>query len=274
MTPSQPRHQWLKGIGIGIGALILSTLVISASDVTQGVRGLMSGALLDSQGPCGDSAILERFGQYALCIDRFEAAPSAACTYLDPKNELETIANLSDANCKSESAIGRPVWRFVTYTQAQQLCARAGKRLPTAQEWYRITLPLTNIDSCTVAKTAPEVTGGTTCTTPSGIHDLVGNVWEWMNDTVTEGQINGRNIPPPGYVDLVDDAGLVLRTATTSNESFGNDYAWTDQAGVRGILRGGFYQSGSDGGLFSQNLSVALDFQAAGVGFRCVQDVE
>jgi hypothetical protein len=95
-----------------------------------------------------------------------------------------------------------------------------------------------------------------------------------MGDTVIEGRVTGRYVPKAGYVDLVDDAGLVLRTSNTPVADFGSDYAWTEQIGVRGILRGGFYQSGSDGGLFSQNLAVPLDFQAVGVGFRCVQDVE
>ena len=43
--------------------------------------------------------------------------------------------------------------------------------------------------------------------------------------------------------------------------------------GVRGMIRGGFYGSGEDAGIFAQNMSVALDSRTAGIGFRCVKDL-
>lgn len=274
MTSKRPYRQWLKGFVVIVGALVLTTVAISAADMTRGITSLLSGTVIESQGPCGSGAVLERFGPYALCVDRFEAAPGAACVYATPHNELETVANVADADCEPVSAEALPVWRFITYTQAQQLCARVGKRLPTAEEWYRVALPLSDTSACILEGAAPTPAGSAACVTPSGVHDLVGNLWEWMDDTVTEGQIAGRYVPQAGYVDLVDDAGLVLRTSDIPGDRFGADYAWTEQSGVRGVLRGGFYQSGSDGGVFSQNLAVPLDFQTAGVGFRCVRDVE
>ncbi len=267
-------RRWLKSFYIGIGALVLSTVAINASDLARGVSGLLTGAVIESTGPCGPGAVLERFGQYGLCVDQYEAATGPRCPYPNPKNELETIANLADASCVPQSAPGAPVWRYVTYTQAKQLCARAGKRLPTATEWYRFSLPLSVVESCVLTATEPALTGSNACQTPSGIADVVGNVWEWMDDVVTDGQIAGRYVPQSGYVELVDDAGMVLKTSDAPVVAFGEDYAWTEQVGVRGILRGGFYQSGNDGGIFSQNLAVPLDFQATGVGFRCVKDVE
>lgn len=274
MTPNGQRRRLLKGLGIGLGALVLSTTVISASDVAQNVRGLLLGSVIESSGPCGTGAVMERFGPYALCVDRFEASASPACPYPQPSSELETIANVADSSCVSVSTEAAPVWTHVTYTQAKQFCARSGKRLPTADEWYRLALPLGDTAQCVLDASAPQGAGVAACVTPSGIADLVGNVWEWMDDTVAEGQLNGRYVPQSGYVDLVDDAGIVLKTSDVPAVDFGSDYAWTEQVGVRGILRGGFYQSGSDGGIFSQNLAVPLDFQAAGVGFRCVRDVE
>ncbi len=166
-------------------------------------------------------------------------------------------------------------WRFVSLTQAQQLCARAGKRLPTNDEWYRAVSGSTDTASCAIdTGGSPVPTGSSSCIAPSGVHDMVGNVWEWIDETVTDGRYDERTLPASGYVSLVDAEGVVV--STTANEpsaEFGEDYAWVDETGLRGILRGGFYGSGADAGVFAQNLSVPLDFRSAGVGFRCVKDI-
>jgi formylglycine-generating enzyme required for sulfatase activity len=102
---------------------------------------------------------------------------------------------------------------------------------------------------------------------------MVGNVWEWVDGQVTEGVYDGRTLPQSGYVTLVDTNGVVAETANKASAEFGEDYALTDSKGLRGMIRGGFYKSGNDAGIFAQNLSVPLDFKATGVGFRCVKDV-
>lgn len=76
-------------------------------------------------------------------------------------------------------------------------------------------------------------------------------------------------MPASGYVKLVDESGLVLATDSVGDTSFGNDYATVGADGVYGILRGGFYGSREDGGIFSQNLAAPLNLTAVGVGFRC-----
>jgi hypothetical protein len=254
--------------------MIITSVAVSASDLVGGVSNLMMGSVVSTATPCGEDAVLERFGSHALCVDRYEAAANPVCPFPDPRSELETEANILARSCTPESRHGALGWRFVTQNQAAQLCARVDKRLPTAAEWHRIALTLQTVDTCVLNADRPQVAGATQCVTPSGVHDLVGNVWEWIGDTVSEGRFNGRAIPQAGYVAVVDDAGVVVKTSEAPSLSLGSDYAWTDQQGVRGIMKGGFYGSGEDGGIYAQNMAVPLDFQAAGVGFRCVSDVE
>jgi formylglycine-generating enzyme required for sulfatase activity len=103
------------------------------------------------------------------------------------------------------------------------------------------------------------------------VFDVVGNVWEWVDGQVTNGQYDGRALPEEGYVKVADQSGVVLETSAEPIEEYGADYAKTSQSGVYGIIRGGFYGSNSDGGIYAQNLAVPLDLKTDGVGFRCVK---
>jgi hypothetical protein len=39
------------------------------------------------------------------------------------------------------------------------------------------------------------------------------------------------------------------------------------------MIRGGFYSSGEDAGLYTINASIPTSFATQGIGFRCVQDL-
>jgi formylglycine-generating enzyme required for sulfatase activity len=104
---------------------------------------------------------------------------------------------------------------------------------------------------------------------------MVGNVWEWVDASVESGQYAHRVLPETGYVTSVDADGIALssNTSTTQeDELYGKDYFWQNKEGVRGMLRGGFYGSGNDGGIYAVNASVDLGFGSVGVGFRCVRE--
>jgi formylglycine-generating enzyme required for sulfatase activity len=268
---NQILHKWPKAVFVGLGAVLLSTLAIQASDMMSGVSTQLASSITGNNSVCGPGAELIMFGTHLVCMDVFEASPSSACSYSSPQSGVETQVNVSKSSCTAVSEIGKEPWRFVTYTEANQLCARSGKRLPTAEEWYKVALGLSDTSPCLVG--GLRTTGFNNCVTPTGVHDLVGNVWEWMGDTITDGVHNDTLLPEAGYIALVDGAGIVLETTDTPSIQFGEDYAWIEKSGVRGMLRGGFYGSGSDGGVFAQNMASPLNFAAAGVGFRCVKDV-
>ncbi len=257
---------------IGLAAVVISTLGIQASDELSGVSSKLSSSVIGSNSVCDSGSVLFISEGRSVCIDIYEASPSNECSYSTPQSEQETTFNLAQPNCRAASKESAEPWRFVTYTEAKQLCARSGKRLIANNEWYENALSISSPESCFVNDSL-QLTGANKCLSQNGVSDLVGNVWEWMSEVVTEGQVNERNLPDSGYISLVDDIGLVLETTTEPSEKFGSDYAWINGEGVRGILRGGFYGSKDDGGIFSQNITIPLSFASAGVGFRCVKDL-
>ncbi len=268
--------RWLKSVSIIVGALVCTTLGISASDTLQGVSGsLVSMALQGTQKTMGcgsDSTEIVVEGN-KVCIDIFEARVGESCVHSDPKNLQETEQNLNTKSCAPISRAGGVPWRFVSLSQAQRACALAGKRLLTNEEWYRAALG-TQESACYVAHSdaqGPRETGESECRSSVGVYDMVGNVWEWVDAQVESGVYGNRELPSTGHVVGVDINGIALATGDTPDYLYGEDYFWYSHEGVRGMLRGGFYGSGKDGGLYAVNASVDLGFGSTGVGFRCVR---
>jgi len=261
-------HKAFKLPLVILGAIIFSTVGIKATDVVTTMNNRTAS--------CDAGSALINVSGRAICFDQYEASTNSNCYFKDPKSNQETQNNILQKNCEPTSRPGFLPWRFVTYAEAKQLCARVGKRLPSNAEWYQIALGQKDDSGCALKSNIanPQETGNSACVTATDIYDMAGNVWEWMDETVVNGEFNERSLPSTGYVSLLDRSGIVIETVTDiKDNSFGKDYAWTTNDGVRGMLRGGFYGSGEDGGIFSQNLAVTLDFNTNAVGFRCLKDL-
>ena len=268
----------LKVGGIIMGALVLTTLGISASDTLQGVSGSLVSMVLMSKKPtgCGDGSALVVSQGRQLCVDLFEASVGEGCPNIDPKNLQETEKNLGTTHCAPATKKDAVPWHFVSLSQAQRACALSGKRLMSNEEWYRAALgtPSQNgvCNSNDPSAQAPRKTKETACRSGNGMYDMIGNVWEWVDASVDNGKYNNRGLPDTGYVTGVDADGIALTSGAQEDDLYGKDYFWQDKSGIRGMLRGGFYGSGNDGGVYAVNASVDLGFGSVGIGFRCVRE--
>jgi hypothetical protein len=253
-------------------SVVLSTLGIGASDIVSGTSGSLLGQLLGSTPDvCPSDMVLVAAALSFTCVDTYEVSAAADCPYPNPSSHAETVVNLEQSTCQAVSAIGVSPWRFVTRDDAATACVRRGKRLPTATEWYAFSLGTLPV-SCNLTTNLLYPTGkNLNCASPGGVVDAVGNVWEWVNDDIIEGVYNGRHVPQSGYVLQADSGGMATETNTVHMDTqFGADYFWSDMTGAYGILRGGFYGSQGDGGVYSVQGATKPTFSGAAVGFRCV----
>lgn len=266
--------RWHKGALVVLGAVVFSSVAIQASDLLRNIDGNLVGLALEGgQSVCGVGAVEVHLATGTLCVDQYEASPIETCPYAVLMDGTQTQVNINERTCTIATVPDAVPWRFVSMQQAQQLCARVGKRLPNNDEWYALVTGMLTQDSCHTDGNNPALTGASDCVTHAGIHDMIGNLWEWVDAEVVGGQYNGRPVPESGYVQLVDADGVVLETGSNANSDYGSDYANTSLDGVYGMIRGGFYDSGEDAGLYAQNLAVPFDLKAPGVGFRCVKSL-
>ena len=255
-------NRFTKAGAVIFGAVILTTLAIEASDLAQGLNGSLTGSISESTGPCRVGETLFTLKGRTLCVDTFEASASSECPLSVPNTELDTRQNFTAGGCRAVSLEGNVPWRFVSKTEAQQLCARANKRLLTNEEWYAVVSGSTELDNqCNVDSGAVSAAGQTACKSPAGIYDLVGNVWEWVDAEVVDGRYEDRELPRTGFVSAVDQHGVITETTDVPIETFAADYAFTNPDGVRGMIRGGFYDSQTDAGIFALNDSVPTEFR-------------
>lgn len=272
---------------VTVSIVVLSTLSLNAFDNLDTPGRSLLGAAFSALAtpPCPDEMVFVPTSDDGFCIDRFEASPGGTCVFRDPQNKRETDDNLTLQSCAPQSVEGEAPWRNISRHQAELACARVGKRLPTNNEWYRAALGTPDKSSdwstedCNVSSVRsddPEETGSRPlCVSAAGAYDMIGNVWEWLEETVDNGVFVDDVLPPEGFIASIDPEGIPLDTDPTIPDSaFFEDYFWLDSSDIRGMIRGGFWKSKSDAGQYALNATIPPSFIGAAVGFRCAKNVD
>jgi formylglycine-generating enzyme required for sulfatase activity len=148
---------------------------------------------------------------------------------------------------------------YITWFQALEACANAGKRLPTSAEWQAAANgtpdpgPDNGTTDCNTFSTfAPAATASrSSCVSSVGAFDMAGNLFEWVADWVPQ------STACPGWGAFSDDFMCLAGASTTS--------------GPGALLRGGFYQDSVSAGPFSVNGVNPPSSSFAFVGFRCAR---
>jgi surface antigen len=136
-----------------------------------------------------------------ICIDRYEASrPGATATWSGWPGY-----GIPD-NGTPHSVPGVLPWQMVTWGGAVAACLRAGKRLCRASEWKKIcqsndsrTYPYGNLYEPLACNGWEDSVSGLSptgsfdrCSTPEGVFDLSGNVWEWIENDLSPTTEMGR----------------------------------------------------------------------------------
>ncbi|MBI3797233.1 MAG: SUMF1/EgtB/PvdO family nonheme iron enzyme [Deltaproteobacteria bacterium] len=154
----------------------------------------------------------------------------------------------------------------LTWFQAQQACANAGKRLLRNGEWQVAAAgtpdPGAADDDSTTCNTTndgfpandPVNTGSrSACVSRWGAFDMVGNVWEWVEDWVPL----STGVCVSELFSGTGDVNCLMGASTT--------------AGPGALVRGGDFSIDAGSGVFAV---VGLDqpsVAAFGIGFRCAR---
>lgn len=265
--------RWLKAGGVIFGAVVITALGIDAADTLQGTSGTLLGQLAGSTaGTCPVGMLAVPAATTFRCVDQYEASPNEECPVVQPINQFDTQKNLTDTACWADSRAEVEPWRHVDRESAQLACVRAGKRLPTSEEWQLLAVGTPDTDVCnTDTRSIAETGSSDGCRSAIGAYDAIGNVWEWTHDDIFDGVYNGRLLPDSGYVSQVDRGGVATMSSSTPVEQFFADYVWSEAEGAFAMMRGGFYGSGNDAGVYSVHAATLPTMQGAAIGFRCVQ---
>jgi formylglycine-generating enzyme required for sulfatase activity len=264
------------------GAIVISAFGIDAADHFGDLSQSIFGRVISGKAQlCPDDMVFVKGPVGGFCIDKYENSASDNCDLMNPQSDAETKINIDQTGCLPVSMVGNVPWTNVTQNQAVMLCAKAGKRLPTSQEWYFAALgtPDKNqnwdADDCQVDSNwdnQPGPTGtGASCVAYSGAHDMIGNVWEWTIETMQDGKLNGKFAPEQGYILSVDEAGIAGKTGEQAEKNYNFDYFWVKKQGQRGVARGGYWDNKEKAGQYTVYLASAPSFSGLAVGFRCVK---
>ena len=267
-----------KEIIVVVMAVVLTTLGIKAADNFAGNKQTNE----NDKNFCPEGMVLVPFAKGDFCIDKYEASAGKSCSYLEPDSQAETRKNLDDPDCFPVSVSGNFPWRNISQDQARRACAKVGKRLASNQEWLQAALGTPDLSSgwdiidCQVDNNwdnQPGATGsGENCVSSFGAYDMIGNVWEWVEGTALDGTFDGKKLPETGFVNSTDGQGVPGDTVLNeANKDYNSDYFWLKKKGLRGMVRGGYWNNKSKAGVYSLYAVTPPSSVEPGIGFRCVK---
>jgi len=150
----------------------------------------------------------------------------------------------------------------ISWFQAQEACANAGKRLPTNAEWQVGVNgtpdpgPDNGTTDCNSETGEASLTGArTSCVSARGAFDMVGNLAEWVADWVP------LSTNCPGWGGFSDDAMCLAGASETAT-------------GPGALVRGGsfvFSFGSTTAGPFSINGTILPGGSTSSIGFRCAR---
>lgn len=257
---------------VGIGTTSPSAKLDVAGDVN------VDGFVYSDICPEG-MAYINKLGGY--CIDKWEASRPDA-----------TGSSMGSDTSRAVSQQGVIPWVSISQINSRTACTNAGKHLCTDEEWLGAAnvqgqmyyLP-TNLavapyycvtDSSTycldnsyssgeACDTGTYSGGASGCYSAEGVYDMVGNVWEWTNETIDVTNPDGS----AGWKYANQEGEWQSSTSGLWNK-YGNDgvYFPTMTTG-RAVLRGGYWYTGANAGPFSAGLNGAPTTTYSYIGFRC-----
>ena len=168
---------------------------------------------------------------------------------------------------------------YMTWFQAQQACANAGKRLCSNAEWQAAVAGTPDdAVSCNVGSNQVKTAGNAAhakCVSRHGARDMVGNLWEFTADWIQAGMgfatTDGQTTPPltdklEGYGDGKDTSGGL--DGVSQDKGPTSSTVWKN--GMPAVLvRGGHFSRGKDSGSFALSTWLGPSFRSSGLGARC-----
>jgi len=223
------------------------------------------------------------------CIDQYEASmPSANSSVMGNSTEIASPNSATGKNATSRPGV--VPWVSVSANTARTACTNAGKFLCTSAMWlgaadiqgayYNLPAnlsvsPYYCVTSASTYCSGHSYSAGSACNTGNKtgcrskymVYDMVGNVAEWTNETVT------TVAPTPGTQGWYypNNLGGWQTTTGTATAKYGDDGVYFlagTQTGYA-VVRGGVWVNGAVAGPFSADLrhlpTGTYDF----FGFRC-----
>ncbi len=219
-----------------------------------------------------------------ICVDKYEASVwSSPPAGKNPKGKqfgvttndypcLENGNDCSTGNTKifAASVPGVEPSAYITWFQAQQACVNVGKRLLRNGEWQMAAAGTPDPgaspgpNDCNVnSSTGASLTGSrSSCVSNWGVFDMVGNVFEWVEDWTQGKYLSGPN---EQYTSSDFGNDLILGI----NDTFPNINHFPP-ALIRGGNWSAYGHGGTNAGVFAL-ITIDPSFENTDIGFRCAQ---